>query len=118
MLYYVSLYPTPSYMRHFIVEDTDPHRAVYQLNYFARLQYNLLIIADPKDEYRHAEQCKHIIKATRRYKRHHSPTWMWKNKRPVCVVSELLLKIPWEGHLNIVGNDRTYAWNILSPIQL
>jgi hypothetical protein len=118
MVYYISLYPTPNYFRHFIVEETTPLRAIHKVNYFARLQYKLLITDDPQDMYSKAKHCKDIVLATRRYKRTSKPRWKALRPQPVCFVYELPLKLPWEGQLNIIGQDREYAWNILQPIPL
>lgn len=114
--WYISVYPTPGYFRHFIVQEETPLKALYKLNYQARKQYEamkeLIGIDDP---YRKLERIKHIITGTRRFKRKHKDTFGHKNSRYI-IVHELPMQQVWEGQLKLGAMDYDYAWNILPNI--
>lgn len=113
--YYVSIYPTPGYFRHFVISADSPIKAVHAINYAAREAYKLHLKNDPKDTYRNAERAKHIITATRRYNRTNVRDGRSEAK---CEVREVYFNFPMEGHLNIACMDSAYLWNILPAVPL
>lgn len=113
--YYVSLYPTPGYFRHFVISADNPVKAVHAINYAAREAYKLHLKNDPKDTYRHAQRSKDIITTTRRYRRTNVRDGRIE---PKCKVREVSFNFPMEGHLNIACMDTAYLWNILPTVPL
>ena len=116
-VYYISLYPTPGYFRHFIVQAENPIAAVNKLNYQARHMLTALKEQYPNDEYHKIKQAMDIVRATRRYKRI-GTCRSFGNKQPVCKIHELPLQQCWEGQLSLNVADNMYAWNILPDIPL
>lgn len=116
-VYYISLYPTPGYFRHFVVQAENPVAAVHKLNYQARHMMIALKEQYPKDEYSKVRRAKDIVNATRRYQRI-STCKAFGHKQPVCIVCEPPLNQCWEGHLSLGASDNMYAWNILSGLPL
>lgn len=113
--YYVSLYPTPGYFRHFVIAAENPVKAIHAINYAAREAYKLHLKEDPKDTYRRAQRAKDIITTTRRYKRTNVRNG---SSEPKCKVAEVSFNFPMEGHLNIACIDTAYLWNILPAVPL
>ena len=116
MIYYISLYPSPNYFRHFVVEETTPIRAIHKLNYQARQQIKALKEKYPNDEYKKITHAMDIVRATRRYKRRHRDKFASTNCF-TCYIHELPLGICWEGQLEM-GVLGQYAWNVLPKIPL
>lgn len=122
-LFYVVLYPSPGYWRHFTVMAKDARDAVNKINHQARGMYAAIKekARTKPDGYEasNMERTKHIINATRRYRRKHRSTWAHRESR-FCEVYELPPTLAYEGHLEVGGaTDRTMCvWNILPKVSL
>lgn len=122
-LYYVTLYPHPNYGRHFIVVAKSPKDAVARINWDARTALKINLLKEPADTYHHRAQLKHIITATRRYKRSHHEKFGWSHPAPVCVITELLMERAYEGHISVVamqfnGRSGSDPVNILPTVPI
>lgn len=116
-LYYIVLYPSPNYFRHFTVFAESVKDAIAKINYQARMAYMQERQKNPEDNYGNLSQIKYIIDTTRRYKRKYKPRFGTGSNPRACKAYKLPLSMVYEGHMNVIGRNNL-VMNILPEIPL
>jgi len=114
--YYVVLYPTANYFRHFLVFATGPHEAVHKVNYQARRALPIVLEQYPNDAYGKVERLKDIIRASRRYLRNHTERFATGKNPKWCKVNEIPTSIVHEGQIHFGVHTESLLLNLLPDL--